>query len=173
MKKGLIHIYTGDGKGKTTASLGLSVRASGHGFKVIFAQFLKGSASSEDNSIKLLPNITHIKDVECKKFTFQMNEQELLEVTNEHNKMFDKIVKLSNEYDLIVLDEIISTYNLGLINKEKVLDFLKNKPENLEIALTGREPSNDILEISDYVSEIKAIKHPFEQGIGARKGIEY
>ena len=170
---GLIHIYTGEGKGKTTAALGLGVRAAGNDMRVCFAQFLKGMSTSEEKSIKLLPNITHIKEITCKKFTFQMNDEELSQVTKAHTCCLEDIIKTIDLYDVLILDEIISTYNLGLVDQKMLLSFLKDKPQNLEIIMTGREPAQELIDLADYVSEIKAIKHPYEKGFPARRGIEF
>ena len=173
MHKGLIHIYTGDGKGKTTASVGLAVRASGYGMKVLIVKFLKGRESSEDKSLKLLPNIEIINDVVLKKFTFQMTDDELAETKKLHTISLENAIGKSENVDLIVFDEIISTYNLSLIDTELLLNFLRNKREDLEVVMTGREPSQELIDLADYVSEIKAVKHPYDKGISARKGIEF
>lgn len=171
MNKGLIHIYSGEGKGKTTATIGLAVRASGANLKVVFVKFLKETYSNEDKSLKLLPNIEIINDFNSTKFTFEMTEEELNTAKDTHTKSLLKAINSSA--DLIVLDEIISVYNLNLIDKEVLIDFLKNKPPHLEIALTGRNPHKDLLDLADYISEIQAIKHPYDKGINARKGIEF
>lgn len=171
MENGLIHIYCGDGKGKTTASIGLAVRASGHGLKVLIVKFLKGMKSSEDVSINLLPNIQIINDNNLTKFTFEMTSDELKTVKNIHTKSLEKAINSSS--DIIIFDEIISAYNLDLVDKNLLLDFLKNKPKNLEIILTGRDPANELLDLADYVSEIHSVKHPYDKGIPARMGIEF
>lgn len=174
LEKGLIHIYTGDGKGKTSASLGLLIRAYGAGLKVIFFQFLKGQHTSELKSLEKL-NIPYARTKNAKKFIPYMTEQEKQICINDHIDCYEKAKNtiLSGEYDVIVLDEIIPAINLDLINLDDVLELLKNKPKHIEIILTGREPNQKLAEMADYVSEIKAEKHPFDKGIMARLGIEH
>lgn len=174
MEQGLIHIYCGNGKGKTTACLGLTIRCAGHGNKVLFVQFLKSRPTGELNSLELLPNIEVLRGKETKKFTFQMTAEEKQEVLREHEQLFAKIqTKLTGEnVQLLVLDEIIGACNTGVFNENQLLDFLKTKPQRLEVVLSGRDPSPELLELADYVSEICKRKHPFDKGIPARSGIE-
>ncbi|WP_177565769.1 cob(I)yrinic acid a,c-diamide adenosyltransferase [uncultured Phascolarctobacterium sp.] len=174
MEQGLIHIYCGNGKGKTTACLGLTIRCAGHGNKVLFVQFLKSRPTGELNSLELLPNIEVLRGKETKKFTFQMTAEEKQEVLREHEQLFAKIqTKLTGEnVQLLVLDEIIGACNTGVFNENQLLDFLKTKPQRLEVVLSGRDPSPELLELADYVSEICKRKHPFDNGIAARVGIE-
>lgn len=174
MQKGLIHIYCGDGKGKTTACLGLSIRCAGYGNKVLFVQFLKSHLTGELKSLELISNIEVLRGKETKKFTFQMTADEKLEVLQEHQQLFNKIkTKLEQEdIKLLVLDEVIGACNTGVFDEEQLLAFLKNKPQSLEVVLSGRNPSTALLDLADYVSEICKRKHPFDQGIPARIGIE-
>lgn len=174
MEQGLIHIYCGNGKGKTTACLGLTIRCAGHGNKVLFVQFLKSRLTGELNSLELLPNIEVLRGKETKKFTFQMTAEEKQEVLREHEQLFAKIqTKLAEEnVQLLVLDEIIGACNTGVFDENQLLDFLKTKPQRLEVVLSGRDPSPELLELADYVSEICKRKHPFDKGIPARSGIE-
>lgn len=174
MEQGLIHIYCGNGKGKTTACLGLTIRCAGHGNKVLFVQFLKSRPTGELNSLELLPNIEVLRGKETKKFTFQMTAEEKQEVLREHEQLFAKIqTKLTGEnVQLLVLDEIIGACNTGVFDENQLLDFLKTKPQRLEVVLSGRDPSPKLLELADYVSEICKRKHPFDKGIPARSGIE-
>lgn len=171
---GLIHIYCGDGKGKTTAALGLAVRCSGHGNKVLFVQFLKSRPTGELKALSLIDNIEVMRGKENNKFTFQMNDEEKQEVYKHHMQLFDKVKeKCCHEgIDLLVLDEVIGACNTGVFDLGVLLDFLKTKPEQLEVVLTGRNPAAELTDIADYVSEICKRKHPFEKGIPARTGIE-
>ncbi len=172
--KGLIHIYCGENKGKTTACVGLSVRAFGSGFKVIFSQFLKTAPSGELKSLEQL-GIKTYRITKPKGFTWEMNEAELAELKEEHNKLFKEVTSLikgDGDKTLLVLDEMIGAYTGNHIDRELVLDFLKNKPKNLEVVMTGRNPSDELVEIADYITEMKKIKHPMDQGVNARKGIE-
>lgn len=171
---GLIHIYCGDGKGKTSAATGLAIRCSGAGKKVVFAQFLKNGCSSE---ISVLKNVDNIDICVCCKphgFVTNMSDRELNDAKCDYTELLSKVIEKAKEgVDLLVLDEIISSCNLGIVNEKTVVEFLKNKPKELEVVLTGREPSNELLSLADYITEMKKIKHPFEKGISARKGIEF
>lgn len=171
---GLIHIYCGDGKGKTTAAIGLAVRCSGHGNHVLLVQFLKSRPTGELKSLALLPNIEIMRGKETKKFTFQMNDEEKAQVKSEHLALFAKVrQKCSEEHiDLLILDEVIGACNTGVFDKDVLIDFLRQKPRQMEVVLTGRNPAPELTELADYVSEICKRKHPFEKGIPARTGIE-
>ena len=171
---GLIHIYCGDGKGKTTASLGLAVRCAGHGNRVLIVQFLKSRLTGELKSLALIPGIELMRGKETKKFTFQMNAEEKAQVLAEHVALFDRVkAKCAAEHiDLLILDEVIGAINTGVFDKDVLVDFLKGKPAELEVVLTGRNPAPELVELADYVSEICKRKHPYERGIPARTGIE-
>ena len=171
---GLVHIYCGDGKGKTTAAVGLAVRCAGRGNKVLLVQFLKSRDSGELYSLAKLPDIEVMRGKESKKFTFQMNEEEKHALLIEHNKMFEQVLaKIKNGgYSLLILDEVIGALNAKVFEMPKLIEFLRHKPENLEVVLTGRNPSPELVEIADYVSEMRKVKHPMDKGIMAREGIE-
>lgn len=171
---GLIHIYCGDGKGKTTAAVGLAVRCAGRGNKVLLVQFLKSRDSGELYSFAKLPDIEVMRGKESKKFTFQMNEEEKHALLIEHNKMFEQVLaKIKNGgYSLLILDEVIGALNAKVFEMPKLIEFLRHKPENLEVVLTGRNPAPELVEIADYVSEMRKVKHPMDRGIMAREGIE-
>lgn len=171
---GLIHIYCGDGKGKTTAAVGLAVRCAGRGNKVLLVQFLKSRDSGELYSLAKLPDIEVMRGKESKKFTFQMNEEEKHILLIEHNKMFEQVLeKIKNGgYSLLILDEVIGALNAKVFEMPKLIEFLRHKPENLEVVLTGRNPAPELVEIADYVSEMRKVKHPMDKGIMAREGIE-
>ena len=172
MKKGLIHIYCGDGKGKTTAAMGLAIRAAGREKKVFITQFLKSGKSGELVSLdKLKDYVTFLPGKPVNKFIWNMNDEEKKDAKKEHTSRFSEIIK-KNEYDLLILDEIIATINNGFIELEEVLNFLKNKPDTLEVVMTGRDPKEELIEIANYVTEMKCIKHPFREGIPSRIGIE-
>lgn len=171
---GLIHIYCGDGKGKTTAAVGMAVRCAGRGNKVLLVQFLKSRDSGELYSLAKLPDIEVMRGKESKKFTFQMNEEEKHALLIEHNKMFEQVLaKIKNGgYSLLILDEVIGALNAKVFEMPKLIEFLRHKPENLEVVLTGRNPAPELVEIADYVSEMRKVKHPMDKGIMAREGIE-
>lgn len=173
--RGLIHIYCGDGKGKTTASMGLAIRAAGSGMNVLFTQFLKGSDTSELNSLKQIKGITVLRNAIDYGFFNQMTEEDKAAIKKLHNETLQQAIQAVNDktVDLLILDEIIATYNYNLVDKHLLDELIQNKPEYLELVLTGRDPAEHFIAAADYVSEIKKVKHPFDKRIGARKGIEY
>ena len=172
--KGLIHIYCGDGKGKTTAAMGLTVRALGSGMKVVLTQFMKGDYSSELKILRGLPNLQLVFCEQNFGFVWNMTEEEKLAAKAAYTRQFETAVQLATECkaDMLVMDEFMSCYEMQFIDNEKALDFLRNKPENLEVVLTGRNPGAELCELADYISEIKKIKHPYDKGVNSRKGIE-
>lgn len=174
MDTGLIHLYCGDGKGKTTASLGLALRCAGRGGRVLFSQFLKGRPTGELTSLEQIPAITVLRGKPILKFTFQMMEAEKEETKAAQTALFDEVRTFchDNKPDLAVCDELIGACALGLVPEAEVRRFLHEKPANTEVVLTGRNPSQALVDLADYVSEIKKIKHPFDKGIPARLGIE-
>ncbi|NME81917.1 cob(I)yrinic acid a,c-diamide adenosyltransferase [Clostridium sp. SM-530-WT-3G] len=175
MELGLIHIYCGDGKGKTTAAMGLGMRAAGRDKKVLLTQFLKDNDSGELNSIeKLGDNFVVLKGDPVKKFFKFMSPEEQMVTRNEHIARFRAVAKKASDenFDLLIMDELVASINNGLIPLEEVIEFLEEKPDTLEVVMTGRNPDPKLIELADYVSEIKAVKHPYEKGINARVGIE-
>ena len=177
MKKndlGLVHIYCGEGKGKTTCSVGLSVRACGYGLHVLFMQFLKSGDSSELKILKSLPGIDVLGTKPIKKFSFQMTEEEKAETRRINAEQFAEMVKMleNDHYDMLVLDEVLGAIEAGLLDDQLIVNFLKNRPEQLEVVMTGRYPTEELEELADYVSRIDKVKHPYDKGIPARAGIE-
>lgn len=176
MKKGtgLVHIYFGNGKGKTTTGMGLCVRAAGYGYKVLIYQFMKDNSTSERKILEQSEQITLIDGLESEKFSFQMTPEEKEERRKFYGEQFKKVTEKAakEHYSVLFLDEAVYTIGAGLLDEELVLDFLKNKPEDLEVILTGNTPDERLIEAADYVSEIRKIKHPYEQGQPARGGIE-
>jgi cob(I)alamin adenosyltransferase len=172
MKKGFIQVYTGNGKGKTTAALGLSMRAVGAGLKIYFCQFLKGQKSCETIILKkkLSENIT-ISRSGRDSFVLKAKKSDHERAQICFKKASQAIS--SGKYDLIVLDEIFHATMLNLISQNELIELLKNKPENVEIILTGRNAPEEIIKIADLVTEMKEIKHYFKKNIKARKGIEF
>lgn len=170
---GLIHIYCGDGKGKTTAAVGLAVRAAGAGKKVVFTQFFKDGSSSE---IKVLQGVENIQIRHCntvRGFWKRMTDAQKARASADYTQLFSDVARLAMDADLLVLDEIVSACNHGTIAEVAVTDFLRSKPEKLEVVLTGRNPSEHLLHLADYVTQMQKIKHPYDRGIAARKGIEF
>ena len=168
----MFHIYCGEGKGKTTSAVGLAIRAVGAGKKVYFFQFLKDGSSSEISVLRKIDGI-NVKCCEvCSKFTFQMTEEEKRSVYDFHNSMLEEAKSLStDENALIILDEFCGAYNSGLVEKSLAENTVFGS--RAEIVITGRNPDDKFLSCADYVSEIKAVRHPYTKGVTARKGIEY
>lgn len=169
---GLTHLYFGDGKGKTTSAIGLAVRAAGSGMKVAFVQFMKGCETSEITVLKLLPNICVFRSNVDFGFFSSMSEDEKKHITNIHNSLMDEALEYLGPEGMLVLDEVTHAINFDLISCERIKDYVEKKPQFIELVMTGRNPKDYLIEAADYVSEIKKIKHPFEKGISARKGIE-
>ena len=175
-KDGLVIVYTGKGKGKTTAALGMALRAVGHDHKICMIQFIKGSWHyGEMTSSKLLEPQFELVAV-GKGFVGILDDKSPRE---EHVKIAQEAMHISREkiqskkYDIIILDEINYAVNLGLVEVNDVLDLIKIKPSTLHLVLTGNYASNEIINAADLVTEMKEIKHPFQVGIKAKKGIDY
>lgn len=169
---GLVQVYTGPGKGKTTASLGLAFRATGRGLDVLMVQFLKPPedygehiAAKNIQNFKILPlgldhmvsNVPRDKDIQIARETLQRAKDEIY----------------SGKYDLVILDEINNAMSWKLLDPKEVIEMLRGRPKNIEIVLTGRGAPKEIVDYADLVTEMTLIKHPFDKGINARKGIEY
>lgn len=169
---GLIHLYCGDGKGKTTAAVGLAVRAAGAGKQVIFTQFFKDGSSSEVESLKLL-GIRTIHAQTVKGFYRAMNEQQRQQARQDYTALFRQVTDAAKDAGLLILDEIVSACNRGVVPEGLVVDFLQNKPSALEVVLTGRDPSPALVELADYITEMRKLRHPYDRGVAARKGVEY
>ena len=171
---GYIHIYCGNGKGKTTTGMGLCTRAAGFGYRVLIYQFMKNNTTSERNILSKVPNITFVDGLEQEKLSFQMTPEEKSFRKAYYEEQFRFVTKkaLEENFDVLFCDELIYTIRAGLFDENILIEYLKTKPKNLEIILTGQDPSNALIELADYVSEIRKIKHPFDQGLPARKGIE-
>jgi cob(I)alamin adenosyltransferase len=170
----MIHLYCGDGKGKTTAALGLVIRALGSGFRVVFVQFLKNQATGELAMLDGLQGVTVLRGKEGSGFSFSMTEEEKEKTKRLHTENLKSAMALaaSGKCDMLVLDEAIGAYARDLVDRTLLEEFVQNKPEQLELVLTGRDPAEWMIDRADYVSEIKKIKHPYDRGIPARTGIE-
>jgi len=173
LEKGLVQVYTGNGKGKTSAAFGLALRAVGRGLKVYVIQFIKGGFDyGELYVVDKLPNLT-LKPFGRGKFvTAKPPEKEDVKLAEEALSHAQEIVA-SSKYDVVILDEVNVALNLGLIGLEAVMKLVKNKPSHVELVLTGRYAPAQIIEIADLVTEMKEVKHPFNKGFQSRKGIEY
>lgn len=176
MSEGLIHIYTGDGKGKSTAAFGLAIRAVGSGKKVYVVQFLKSAPTSELKTIERLNgDIEVFRFEKPRDFVWNLSPEEKLELKKEVVEAFQFAcdVMKSGKCDLLIMDEVMGAIKNEFILANELLEALIAKSKELEVVLTGRNVPDEILEIADYVSEIKCIKHPYQKGIAARVGIEF
>jgi len=174
LNKGYVHVYTGNGKGKTTAALGLAFRAIGHEFKVHIIQFIKGMKMDayygELKSAEKHHNLTITQFGVGFVGTHDANVDRL--VANQALRYADEIIN-SEKYNLVILDEINIAIHYKLIEMDGVIEMMKNKPEELELVLTGRYAADEIIELADYVTEMKMIKHPYLNNVKSREGIEY
>ncbi len=171
MDHGYVQVYTGNGKGKTTAAIGLAIRAAGAGFKVYFCQFLKGRNCSEIASLNKFKDLIEIRQFGKESFIKGLpSESDITLAANGFEEA--SIAAMSEVYDLVILDEINYAIYLNIIKLNNVVQLIKNKPAKVEIVLTGRNAAKEIIEIADLVSEIKEIKHYFKKGVLARIGIE-
>ena len=166
-----LHVYTGDGKGKTTAALGLALRAAGHGLQTYIAQFMKGQSYGELRSIRLIPEI---KIEQFGKDTFIHIDQASQEDIRMAKQGLEKASRamLSHKYNIIILDEINVAIHFKLLTIAEVTDFISSKPENIELILTGRRAPQELIDRADLVTEMREIKHYYQQGVSARDGIE-
>ncbi len=172
LKRGYIHIYTGNGKGKTTAALGLGLRATGAGLKVYMIQFMKSGEYSELKAIKQIKNFTMIQ-FGRKSFVSKKNPDKVDIELAQRGLIHAKEILRKREYDVVILDEINVAIDFNLISLKDVLKLLKEKPEDVELVLTGRYAPAELIEQADLVSEILEIKHPYANGASARRGIDF
>jgi cob(I)alamin adenosyltransferase len=173
MEKGLIQVYTGNGKGKTTAALGLALRAAGHRMKVLVIQFMKGNVNYGEirSSRKLSPYLT-IRQKGQKAFVSKNHADPLdLKLAREGFLMAKKAIE-SKRYDVVILDEINQVIDYGLIPLSDLLQLIDSKPQTVELILTGRNAKPEVMERADLVTEMLPRKHYYDKGVQARKGIE-
>lgn len=170
---GLLHIYCGDGKGKTTAAVGLAVRNAGAGGKVVFAQFFKDGSSSEIAVLKAIPGITVLNCTTHYGFYKRMSEETKEKARRDYTALLVTALEQAEKADLLILDEAVSAYTHEMFPREKLLEFLDSATEHLEVVLTGRNPAPELMERADYLTEMCCRRHPFEKGIPARRGIEF
>ena len=175
-KNGLTIVYTGKGKGKTTAALGIALRATSYKKKICMIQFIKGSwhYGEMESSKRLEPEFEMVAI--GKGFVGIIDDKSPKE---DHQEIAKEAIRISNEkiqsgkYDIVILDEINYAVNLNLISLDDVLDLIKSKPENVDLVLTGNYAKEEVIEAADLVTEMKEIKHPFQKGIKAKEGIDF
>jgi len=173
LEKGLVQVYTGDGKGKTSAAFGLALRAVGRGLKVYVIQFIKGGFDyGELYIVEKIPNLKLATFGRGRFITDVPPSKEDSKLAEEALELAKKVVK-SGEYDVVVLDEVNVALNLKMISIDEVLGLVRDKPKHVELILTGRHAPPKIIDAADLVTEMKEIKHPYAQGVPPRKGIEY
>jgi cob(I)alamin adenosyltransferase len=173
LERGLIQVYTGNGKGKTSAAFGLALRAVGRGMRVFMIQFIKGGFDyGELYVVDKLPNLTLRAFGRGKFVTEKPAGKEDVELAGQALALAEETIK-GGRYDVVILDEVNVALSLKLISLEKVLRLIKEKPKHVELVLTGRDAPEEIIEAADLVTEMREIKHPYKKGLPARKGIEY
>jgi cob(I)alamin adenosyltransferase len=176
-RQGLTLVFTGNGKGKTTAAVGLTVRAAGNRMRVFFLQFIKGQwKSGEREVLRRLPGVD--LEVTGRGFTIEGLRNPNIPMEDHaavaaHGWQVAKQVVQEGDYDMVVLDELLGAIKAGLVPLEEVLELVRSKPAELHLVLTGRDVPSELIEIADLVSEVQPIKHPFERGIKAQRGIEF
>lgn len=186
----MVEIYCGDGKGKTTAAAGLALRAQGHGIPVIFAQFLKEDGSGEIAGLRSLTGVAVLHARVFHGFVKHMSEAQRREARAAYDALLCEVVCMTEQMEkqdgteycqgrhiadisvLVVLDEVLHACNFGLLDEERLLAFISSQPPEVEIVLTGRNPSEVLRERADYISVIEKDRHPFDLGVGARVGVE-
>jgi len=168
---GLIQVYTGDGKGKTTAALGLALRAAGHGLRTYIGQFLKGRPTGELRAARLLEPYLTIEQFGEAGFAAKGDARQAALARQGLRRI--RRVLASGEYDIIILEEINLALDLELLSLQEVLVLLEERPSGVELVLTGRGAPQELISRADLVTEMVAVKHPYDQGVGARAGIEF
>ena len=182
----MIHLYCGDGKGKTTAAVGLTVRAAGCGRNVLFIQFMKGQKTGEINVLEKLENVRVLRagsggdaDGHNKKFTFQMNAQAKAASAADNAALFENAERAASDdkTDMIVMDEAVTAVERGMLEETRVRTFVESFSEvsggSKELVMTGAVPEAWMIYAADYVTDMEKIKHPFDRGVSAREGVEY
>jgi cob(I)alamin adenosyltransferase len=174
MKKGYIQIYTGNGKGKTTAAMGLALRAAGHGYKVRIVQFLKGGVSGELESIKKLETVELYRVTDAERYIWDLTAEQKLDMQRRSKQMLDQtMIWFEEGIDILILDEIMAALQYDIVQLSDVLSLLDARSDGCEVILTGRNVPEALALRAHLISEVRDIKHYFDDGVPARKGIEF
>lgn len=171
----MIHIYFGDGKGKTSAAVGMAVRCAGREQKVLFVQFLKSSDTGERKILAKTPNVTLAPCPDKAPFTWEMNREQRQKISQDLLMLFESTAALAikDRFRMVIFDEIFTAVSEKMFPEQDLYSFIADAPETLEVVMTGREASEKFIALADYASEVRCIKHPMDKGVGARVGIEY
>lgn len=175
MAQHCLHLYTGEGKGKTSAAMGLALRMLGHGKKVVIAQFMKDGTSGEIKALSTFENLIHFQGGRMKGFAFRMTPSQLEQMQQEQSEAARELLSLiqKEQPDLLVLDELCVALAMGLVKKEDAYALIEAALQTGEVAATGRHATDELIGKADYVSRLEAVKHPFDEGLQARKGVEF
>ncbi|HAT4300301.1 TPA: cob(I)yrinic acid a,c-diamide adenosyltransferase [Clostridium perfringens] len=175
LKEGYVQVYTGNGKGKTTAAMGLAFRAVGDGMEVKVVQFLKSWKTGELESAKRFDNLEILRFEKVKGFTWELNEEELAQLKSEVRVGFDFVKGLveNRGCDILILDEVMASISGGFIGEDEIVELIEKKPKDMELILTGRNVPEKIMEKADLITEMREIKHYYKKGVPAREGIEF
>lgn len=173
MENGMVQIYCGDGKGKTSAAVGLAARAAGAGLSVLFAQFLKTGDSAELAALRRMGGVDVALPARSFGFIWTLSDAQKDQMREVYAGFWRELMERAAGYDVFVADELLDAINLGLADGQEVLAWLRGRPVGLEAVLTGRDPAPELVELADYVSEVQKVKHPFDRGVAARRGVEY
>lgn len=176
LKEGYIQIYTGNGKGKTTAAVGLATRAAGNEFKVTMVQFLKSGSTGElESAKKLSPYFNIYRFEKPRGFFWTLNDGQKAELKEEIQEAYRFCLKVmeDKQCDILIMDEIMGALSNGLVSEEQLLELMDKKPKDIELIMTGRNVPERIMEKANLVTEMKDIKHYFNEGVPARKGVEF
>lgn len=172
----MIHLYTGDGKGKTTAAVGLAVRAAGCGMRVVFSQFMKGNETGELHVLEQISEVRILRSPKNFGFYKTLSDGEKAELARIHDGILEQVLEAvkSRKCDMVILDEITYPVNWELLDASGLKELLElSKKQDVELVMTGRSPAAFLVDCADYVTEMKAVRHPFTKGVSARRGIEY
>lgn len=169
--RGYVHVYTGDGKGKTTAAIGLAIRAAGAGLKVYIAQFIKMGDYSEIKALKRFSDLITIEQYGLGRFLDKTPSKEDIAIARKGLEMV-KNVMASGKVNLVILEEANVAAKFGLFSVQEIVQLIVNKPKEIELVFTGRDASSQVIEVADLVTEMKMVKHYYEKGVQARVGIE-